>query len=584
MTKTNRLLALLLSLIMVFGVAVFTANAENTASPVELSADTASAETVVTDTRYIATAPGGRAYYEGRYVRFSTGDANGYYYTLTAKNENELSENGEIVLWVTDSDGSHSLADMSLLAGEEKSLTLRLDGKTDYALNILNRAEGSEYKDGTVTFTLTSTPDPEPNEKSSKVLVPSNEFYEGNLANADDEDWICLSEYDQKKYRVLLESREEGQELQAMVYTYSSYKETIDLICGETADAAVISTSGKNERYYVRVAGIEGSFGDYAIRFEEFSTVTPENDRTLNSVKFINCYNGTYDYHMMQIAEFGRNYVTFVDDNTWVKDARHIIVKTEGDDCEYELWAKNEDMPTDKGLCVVEIVENRSTGEPVITQMCLAMGEENSTTIKLEPYEYYYLKFYTLDEDTRPGGTVKFKVSKVTEPEVTETTTVTEATEATEATDTTVITEVATTSVTEPEKPATTVVTEATEASTNAMTTDVSEPEETTVSTTAAVTEETTETTVITAENTTETASEPSKQYMLGDTDLNGKINIKDATLIQKAAAKITALEGNELITANVNSDSKVNVKDATAIQKYLAKIETPYSIGEYII
>ena len=71
---------------------------------------------------------------------------------------------------------------------------------------------------------------------------------------------------------------------------------------------------------------------------------------------------------------------------------------------------------------------------------------------------------------------------------------------------------------------------------------------------------------------------------MLGDTDLSGKINIKDATLIQKAIAKLTKLDETQNKVADVTADTKVNIKDATAIQKFIAKIETPYSIGEYIL
>ena len=53
--------------------------------------------------------------------------------------------------------------------------------------------------------------------------------------------------------------------------------------------------------------------------------------------------------------------------------------------------------------------------------------------------------------------------------------------------------------------------------------------------------------------------------------------------VIQKAAAKITELTDEENLRANVNSDAKVNVKDATAIQKFAAKIETGYPIGKPI-
>lgn len=70
---------------------------------------------------------------------------------------------------------------------------------------------------------------------------------------------------------------------------------------------------------------------------------------------------------------------------------------------------------------------------------------------------------------------------------------------------------------------------------------------------------------------------------LLGDADDNGKINVKDATLIQRYAAKLSDLSEIAFKRSDVNSDDKVNVKDATAIQKFVAKIEVPYPIGECI-
>ena len=78
--------------------------------------------------------------------------------------------------------------------------------------------------------------------------------------------------------------------------------------------------------------------------------------------------------------------------------------------------------------------------------------------------------------------------------------------------------------------------------------------------------------------------AEPSEgKGVLGDVNGDGKVNVKDATMIQKAAAKIIILTDAENLKANVNGDSKVNVKDATAIQKFAAKIETGFPIGESI-
>lgn len=68
-----------------------------------------------------------------------------------------------------------------------------------------------------------------------------------------------------------------------------------------------------------------------------------------------------------------------------------------------------------------------------------------------------------------------------------------------------------------------------------------------------------------------------------GDVTGDTAVNVKDATLIQKFAAKFFKLNDTETLCADVNTDEKVNIKDATAIQKYVAKIETDLPIGEYI-
>ncbi len=79
--------------------------------------------------------------------------------------------------------------------------------------------------------------------------------------------------------------------------------------------------------------------------------------------------------------------------------------------------------------------------------------------------------------------------------------------------------------------------------------------------------------------------SEPAgDKGILGDVNDDGKVNIKDVTLIQKYAAKLISFTDAEFIRADVTADSKVNIKDATAIQKYIAKIKTGYPIGKVIL
>ncbi|MDO5123142.1 MAG: alpha-amylase family glycosyl hydrolase [Eubacteriales bacterium] len=71
---------------------------------------------------------------------------------------------------------------------------------------------------------------------------------------------------------------------------------------------------------------------------------------------------------------------------------------------------------------------------------------------------------------------------------------------------------------------------------------------------------------------------------VLGDADLDGKVNIKDATAVQKSAANMVALSELAKFSADANQDKTVNVKDATAIQKFLASIGTGHPIGETVV
>lgn len=59
---------------------------------------------------------------------------------------------------------------------------------------------------------------------------------------------------------------------------------------------------------------------------------------------------------------------------------------------------------------------------------------------------------------------------------------------------------------------------------------------------------------------------------LIGDTDNNGSINIKDVTLLQKTLAKVKMETYIRNLIADFNRDGMVNIKDATAIQKYIAK------------
>ncbi len=69
------------------------------------------------------------------------------------------------------------------------------------------------------------------------------------------------------------------------------------------------------------------------------------------------------------------------------------------------------------------------------------------------------------------------------------------------------------------------------------------------------------------------TATIPEEEFELGDVNRDGKLNIRDATLIQKFLAKISELDDEQVKLADYQTDGKVNIKDATRIQKKLANL-----------
>lgn len=69
--------------------------------------------------------------------------------------------------------------------------------------------------------------------------------------------------------------------------------------------------------------------------------------------------------------------------------------------------------------------------------------------------------------------------------------------------------------------------------------------------------------------------------YMLGDANSDSKVDIRDATEIQKQVANIITLSPEGMAAADTNTDGTVNIIDSTDIQKYLADFTVSGSIGE---
>ena len=74
---------------------------------------------------------------------------------------------------------------------------------------------------------------------------------------------------------------------------------------------------------------------------------------------------------------------------------------------------------------------------------------------------------------------------------------------------------------------------------------------------------------------------EETDSLVLGDSNGDGEVSIKDVTLIQKHISALEKISDDNLPAADVNSDGVVDIDDATLIQKHLAFYKVDYPIGE---
>ena len=75
----------------------------------------------------------------------------------------------------------------------------------------------------------------------------------------------------------------------------------------------------------------------------------------------------------------------------------------------------------------------------------------------------------------------------------------------------------------------------------------------------------------------------PADKVLIGDTNIDGKITISDATEIQYHISEFSTLTGDNAIAADTDKNGTINIKDATVIQYYLVGlIESAGHCGEY--
>lgn len=396
MKKTKRLLALLLSLVLIMGAVFcvpFSVSAkeaeitETGASFVNLYTEKILAETIDLDTEYIASVPNGSSEENASYATFKTSEAG--YYQLWAKNENMPTDDKAATVGLVDESEklNHSFG---LATGEEGSIYVKLEANTRYYVKLYNLYDNAN-NGGFATFSLSFFADAEPDEMKPEITVSAGQAYEGSIDVSEDKDWIFVPTVSDKKYSITLENlNEEPTFFKAEVYdTKNNLLATVDT---ETADAATIELAKPSEvvSYYICVTGYNTNVrGNYSVKMEEVKPVAAE----------VPLNEEYYDSITKPGAEGSVDYLKFT---TIDKDAY------------YTISVKNINIVTHTWSADVEVqAEILNVNDEQLSRIYLTEGQEKSATLKLAPNTTYYLKVYNNYLGDTKGGNYKVNITYV---------------------------------------------------------------------------------------------------------------------------------------------------------------------------
>ena len=73
----------------------------------------------------------------------------------------------------------------------------------------------------------------------------------------------------------------------------------------------------------------------------------------------------------------------------------------------------------------------------------------------------------------------------------------------------------------------------------------------------------------------------PKSQWLWGDVNGNGDVEIDDATIIQRVCGKLQIPSEDMVIRGSISGNDGLTIVDATLIQRYRAKMKSPFPVGE---
>ncbi|MBQ7386210.1 MAG: starch-binding protein [Ruminococcus sp.] len=399
MKKSKRLLALLLSVMLIMG-AIFSVPFTVSAKTVELE------ETGATSLKFSEAillgdeVKPGQDYYsivdpEVRignpvYTWFDAEEVG--HYVLYIKNNGMTTGSIKMNVAFTDNKDTE-LASMTVADGEEQELSLRIEKTGRYYIRLFYDYKNAAAN-GNIDLKLNSFADIEPDKMDPSCTVKSGVFFTGSVDAAIDKDYVFVHTADKKKYSITLENRNEtATAFKAEVY--DSNTKLVGTVTTEEENPVTLELPKPTSvtSYYVCVTGIDGAVGDYGFHLSEVKPVSvevPLNEEYYDSIT-------GYD------TEGGRDYLKFT---TIDKDAYYTIT-VKNINITTHSWAADNEVQADV----------LNANDEKLGNIYLTKGQEKSTTLKLEPNTTYYMRVYNNYLPDTNGGNYKVQISYVLDPD-----------------------------------------------------------------------------------------------------------------------------------------------------------------------